>query len=139
SAQPAHVLTKIRIGPQFHAVPIAKGLQRRGKLLRPRKPCLIDKERDDRNLALDRRLNLDPDIVGWVVQPRPAILGASLPSRAYHDEEYVAGGYSLLNHPSEVHSQRDGIDVLEDTAGAELALEPVVQPASEILGIITAV
>ena len=81
----------------------------------PRDRRIADQHGDDRDLAAEGGLDLDPDEVARVVEPAiPARSGDREPSVPDYGQEDLAAGDLLGQDLAKILTQRDRIDVLED-------------------------
>ncbi len=100
----------------------------------------IDQNRDHRDVALERRGNLDAHVIVRVVEPALALaVGGGQPMRTDDGKQRVALGDLRVELLDEVEPRLDRIDVDEDFAVREAAREVVVKPAGDAGRIISAV
>ena len=110
-------------------LPAGEFLQAVRKLagLRHRRP--VDKDRNDRNVALQRRLDFDADEVVRVVEATTVLtVGARDPVLADDGQERVALADPVGKHVDEITPGRDRVDVEKDVLPSEAARQPIVDP-----------
>ena len=101
---------------------------------------MTDEQRDNRDIASQRRLDLDPDEVGRVIESRLAVLPAHRqPVIADHGQENLALADRLIEHLAEIHAEGDVVDVGEHRLIAELLAEEIVDMAGDVGCVIPAV
>jgi hypothetical protein len=90
----------------------------------------LDQDRDEADVAVQRRLDLEPhEILGIIEAPPPVLVGDREPLPADQCEEHVTASHRIGDHLDEVVARLDGVDVLEDLCSAEVPGEPFDQPA----------
>jgi hypothetical protein len=89
----------------------------------------VDKDRNDRNVALQRRLDLDADEVAGVVEAAAVLtVGARNPVLADNRQERVALADPVGEDVDEIAPGRDCVDVEKDVLASEAARQPIVDP-----------
>ncbi len=92
----------------------------------------IDQHGDHRDVALQRRGDLDPHIVVRVVEPPlPLAVCGGQPMRADDGEHRVALGDLRVELLDEIEPWLDGIDIDEELAAREAAREMIVKPPGD--------
>jgi hypothetical protein len=72
----------------------------------------VDKDRNDRNIALERRLNLDANEIAGVIEAAPVLtVGAGNPVLPDHGNKRVAFANAVGKDVNEVKTGRDRVDV----------------------------
>ena len=95
---------------------------------------------DDTDLAGQGSFDLHSDEVARIIQaPSPVSVGDSEPPAANQRQQHVTRSNRRGDHLDEVVAQFNGVDILEDLTSAEVAGEPVIQPASRVGSVFAAV
>ena len=90
----------------------------------------IDQHGDHRNVALQRRGDLDAHIVVRVVEPPLALaVGGGQPMRADDCEQCIALRDLRIELLDEIEPGLDGVDIDEERAAGKFACEMIVEPA----------
>src|SRR5262249_40432661 len=114
----------------FHRIASCECLKRRRKVGRPRHRCAVDQHRDHPDVPLERRFNLHPNVVCWVVEPRVSVIVPGVePARPNHRDERDARGDMLIERFHEVDAWLDGVDVHEQLLAVEMLQQSVVEAA----------
>src|SRR6202040_979831 len=86
------------------------------KLARLRHSRAADQHRDDRDLPLERRLDLHSDRIRLVVYSAAGTLGPAEPSWPDHDEQSVGSTQRVGDLSTKIDSRPDIVDIPEDRA-----------------------
>jgi hypothetical protein len=138
--QPVHVGAEGAAGVDFRGVAEGQGLKLRRQFFGPRHGRAVDENRDDRDPARQRQLDLGADEIPLVVQPPPAFrTGRGEPPLADDGEDDLALGQLGLDVLPEVHPVGDGVHIYENGLRAEAGFESVVDPAGDVGAVVAAV
>src|ERR1700674_5214846 len=115
---------------KLERVPAGQALEVLRQLGFDRHVGAIDEHRDYRNVALERRGDLDADVIPVALEPLSALLVLRLePMRSDQRQQHVALrdlGIELLD---KIEARLDGVDIDEEVAAREALGEMIVEPA----------
>src|SRR5262249_30318280 len=115
---------------QPHGVPPGQRSDRFRQLLRARHVRVTHEHWNHPLVLLQGRFNLDADEILGIIKTAGALLVTSVnPAFADHGEQRIAPPDLLFQHPDEVETRRDVIDVHEQLIGRKRLLQPVKQAA----------
>jgi hypothetical protein len=141
---PVHVVAEIPSGAHFGGVSVSKRAHPLGQLLLHRHQRPADQHRNDEDLALEGRQDLDANKIRRVVQPTLAALGSLrvanveplLPDDGQQD---VALPNGLVEVFAEIDAERNGVDVQKNVVASEMRFQPVVDATRDMFAVVSAV
>ena len=138
--QPGDVVIEVRRRPHEDRIAGDQVTQRLGQFVRRGHLHVVEKHRDQRNVAVQGRLDLDADRVVRMVQPAPPLtVGHGEPGLADHGHQEVAGPDRVLQVLAEIDAIRNRIDIQKNFAIGELLSQPIVDHASGISAVVASV
>jgi hypothetical protein len=92
----------------------------------------VDQDRNDADIALQGRLNLQADeVVGIFQATLPIMIGDREPTLTDQRQQHVAGPDRVGDHLGKLVAQLERVDILEDLLAAEVLDEPGIEPAPD--------
>ncbi len=83
------------------------------KVFRPRHGRVVDQNGDDRNVLLQRRLDLDAHRIALVLDAPVSAAARTEPLRTDHDNDHVAAQKGVLDVLAKIRPERDIVDIHE--------------------------
>jgi hypothetical protein len=140
STEPVHVPIEIRVRTYHRALAVRKLFQTAGQILGPRHVSLSCDHRNNRNIAGEGVLNLQPyEIIRIIESALPLMVGDTYPVITDDCYKGIALHNSGFNHASEIASERYRVDVLEDRVGTKDGCETLVNAVGDVPGIVAAI
>ena len=117
---------------QLYGIAARERAQRLGQVCQLRHLGVVDQHRDHALLLRERRLDLKPHEVLWVIEPTPpGVVGCGEPAPPDHRDQHVAFRHLLVHHLDEVEAGRDVVNIHEQLVGGECLLQPAEQRLGE--------
>ena len=114
------------------ALPAGQLLEPIGQVVGLRHNRAIEQHRNDRYVALERRLNLDADEIVAIIKAVAIVLArAREPILANKRDQRVASANPFGQHFNEIATGRDVVDVNEDAFTPEAVLQAIVDAPRE--------
>ena len=137
--EPVGVVMKIDAGVEREAVAESESFQLRRQIFCLGHWRVVDQHRNDRDPSFQRARHFKPDEIGRVVDATIQRFLTAAPFRTDDRNDDLRALQRLLDVFAEIDAVRDGIEIHEDAAFAELGLEPIVKPAGDWAGILPAI
>lgn len=117
----------VEVAPRLHinGVEVGKVLDAVRQVLRIRHLCVVEQHGEDVDVALERRLKLDPHRIGCVHDSRVVAAARSQPFLANDGDQEVARLRGIVDMFAKIDAIGNVVDVNEETRLAEAPLEAV--------------
>ena len=98
----------------------------------------VDQDRNDGNIAFERRLDLDADEVARIVEAAPVLtVGARNPMLADDGQEHVALADALGKDINKIEAGRDRVHIEKDILASQPVRQTIIDPPRETAGILS--
>jgi hypothetical protein len=115
-------------------------LERIGEVIGSRHRRAVNQHRDDWDVALKRRTDLDTDKIGGIIQAAAiVIIRAREPLPADDGDERIASANAFGQDLNEIATRRDVVDVDEDAFAPEAGFQTIVDSPREACGVLPAI
>ena len=129
------MVVEILAGIDADRVAVGKLLEAVRQLRGRRNFAAADQDRNDGDAFLERRLDLDADLIVVLVDPGASLRGRAAPIRPHHREQDIALLQDVLNVGAEIDADGDVVDVPEHRLPAVMADQPVENAPGDGFGI----
>ena len=137
--QSAHVVVK-RCKPHINPVPERQFFEFLGQLAYIRNRSAIHQNRNNRDIALKGRSNLDSDEIIWILQTAVSMFITRIDPISSNDrEQHVALGNFIMQDPYEICPKWNSVHVHEQNVGPKSLSELILDAARIAPGILTTI
>jgi hypothetical protein len=113
-------------------MPAGQASQALWQIVLGRHDCALCQDRDDPHVAVQGRLDFQPDDIVRIVKPSAPFVGHGQPGRADDHQQHLAGRHRPEDLLGEVNAWLDRVHIDEDLALTETLGQAVRQPTSKM-------